>query len=64
VYVPPHNLIGYTFHVIILYVSVLNIMKTYFVGIKLGTGGLVRASGGVVSECLKDAPILALRNQM
>ena len=55
-YVPPHNLIGYTFHGIILYVSVLNIMKTYFVGIKLGTGGLVRAYGGVASECLKDAP--------
>ena len=56
VYVPPHNLIGYTFHVIILYVSVLNIMNRYFGGIKLGTGGLVRAYGGVASECLKDAP--------
>ena len=55
-YVPPHNLIGYTFHVIILYVSVLNIMNRYFGGIKLGTGGLVRAYGGVASECLKDAP--------
>ena len=41
---------------IILYVSVLNIMNRYFGGIKLGTGGLVRAYGGVASECLKDAP--------
>lgn len=28
----------------------------YFGGIKLGTGGLVRAYGGVALECLKGAP--------
>ncbi|XP_027347464.1 uncharacterized protein LOC113858875 isoform X2 [Abrus precatorius] len=28
----------------------------YFGGIKLGTGGLVRAYGGVASECLRNAP--------
>ncbi len=28
----------------------------YFGGVKLGTGGLVRAYGGIVSEALKEAP--------
>lgn len=28
----------------------------YFGGIKLGTGGLVRAYGGVAAECLRNAP--------
>ncbi|CAO2169420.1 unnamed protein product [Urochloa humidicola] len=36
---------------------VMVVVIRYFGGIKLGTGGLVRAYGGVASECLKDAPI-------
>jgi hypothetical protein len=56
--VPLHILTGYTFHLIttLLYFHVLNNLNRYFGGIKLGTGGLVRAYGGVASECLKDAP--------
>ncbi|KAI5016894.1 hypothetical protein ZWY2020_037272 [Hordeum vulgare] len=35
---------------------VMVVVIRYFGGIKIGTGGLVRAYGGVASECLKDAP--------
>ncbi|XP_047072963.1 IMPACT family member in pol 5'region-like isoform X1 [Lolium rigidum] len=35
---------------------VMVVVIRYFGGIKLGTGGLVRAYGGTASECLKDAP--------
>ncbi|KAL9241381.1 hypothetical protein vseg_015500 [Gypsophila vaccaria] len=35
---------------------VMVVVIRYFGGIKLGTGGLVRAYGGVTSECLKNAP--------
>ncbi|CAN6465786.1 unnamed protein product [Victoria cruziana] len=35
---------------------VMVVVTRYFGGIELGTGGLVRAYGGVASECLKDAP--------
>ncbi|PIA46467.1 hypothetical protein AQUCO_01500185v1 [Aquilegia coerulea] len=34
---------------------VMVVVIRYFGGIKLGTGGLVRAYGGVASECLKNA---------
>lgn len=36
----------------------------YFGGIKLGTGGLVRAYGGVASECLKNAPTCLVKSRV
>ena len=34
------------------------IVVRYFGGIKLGTGGLIRAYGGAVSDCLKKATLV------
>lgn len=34
------------------------VVTRYFGGIKLGTGGLARAYGGAVSECVKEAEII------
>lgn len=36
----------------------------YFGGIKLGTGGLVRAYGGVTSECLRNAPTCLVKSKV
>lgn len=36
----------------------------HFGGIKLGTGGLVRAYGGVATECLKNAPTRLIKSQV
>ena len=36
----------------------------YFGGIKLGTGGLVRAYGGVASECLRNAPTCLVKSKV
>lgn len=36
--------------------GVVVVVIRYFGGIKLGAGGLVRAYGGVASECLRQAP--------
>lgn len=36
----------------------------YFGGIKLGTGGLVRAYGGVASECLRNAPVCLVKSKV
>lgn len=36
----------------------------YFGGIKLGTGGLVRAYGGVASECLRNAPTILVKSRV
>ncbi len=36
----------------------LAIVTRYFGGIKLGTGGLARAYGGAVTECVKEAEIV------
>ena len=35
-----------------------------FGGIKLGTGGLVRAYGGVASECLRNAPTCLVKSEV
>ncbi|XP_078432575.1 ribosomal protein S5 domain protein [Wolffia australiana] len=40
---------------------VMVVVIRYFGGIKLGTGGLVRAYGGVTSECLKDVPTCLIK---
>lgn len=36
----------------------------HFGGIKLGTGGLVRAYGGVTSDCLKNAPTRLVKSKV
>ena len=38
--------------------NVMAVVTRYFGGIKLGTGGLVRAYSGAVSECVKKAEII------
>ena len=37
------------------------VVTRYFGGVKLGTGGLVRAYGGAVSECLKKAAVMDMK---
>lgn len=43
---------------------VMVVVIRYFGGIKLGTGGLVRAYGGVASECLKNAPTCRVKSKV
>lgn len=43
---------------------VVVVVIRYFGGIKLGTGGLVRAYGGVASECLKDAETCLVKSKV
>ncbi|GAU46810.1 hypothetical protein TSUD_190680 [Trifolium subterraneum] len=43
---------------------VMVVVIRYFGGIKLGTGGLVRAYGGVASECLKNAPTCLVKTKV
>ncbi len=40
--------------------GVMVVVTRYFGGVKLGAGGLVRAYGGVASECLRQAPKRAI----
>lgn len=44
--------------------NILAVVVRYFGGIKLGTGGLIRAYGNSVSEALKEAEIVANISQM
>ncbi|XP_021728156.1 uncharacterized protein LOC110695229 [Chenopodium quinoa] len=43
---------------------VMVVVIRYFGGIKLGTGGLVRAYSGVTSECLRNAPIRLVKSKV
>ncbi|KAL5705877.1 hypothetical protein ACHQM5_024111 [Ranunculus cassubicifolius] len=43
---------------------VMLVVIRYFGGIKLGTGGLVRAYGGVASECLKNATTCLVKSKV
>ncbi|XVF61532.1 hypothetical protein PTKIN_Ptkin08bG0136800 [Pterospermum kingtungense] len=43
---------------------VMVVVIRYFGGIKLGTGGLVRAYGGVASECLRNAPVCLVKSKV
>ncbi|GGO41687.1 IMPACT family protein [Deinococcus humi] len=40
---------------------VVTVVVRYYGGVKLGTGGLVRAYGGTAAECLRTAPRLEIR---
>lgn len=40
---------------------VMTVVARYYGGVKLGTGGLVRAYGGTAAECLRAAPRLEVR---
>ncbi|MCO5597779.1 hypothetical protein L7F22_051861 [Adiantum nelumboides] len=41
--------------------AVMVVVTRYYGGIKLGTGGLVRAYGGVALDCLKEASTVVLK---
>lgn len=43
---------------------VMVVVIRYFGGIKLGTGGLVRAYGGVTSECLRNATTCLIKTKV
>ncbi|KAL3621709.1 hypothetical protein CASFOL_034369 [Castilleja foliolosa] len=43
---------------------VMVVIIRYFGGIKLGTGGLVRAYGGVTAECLRNAPTCVVKSKV
>lgn len=43
---------------------VMVVVVRYYGGVKLGTGGLVRAYGGTAAECLRTAPRLEVRPRL
>ncbi|KAK4742922.1 hypothetical protein SAY87_000923 [Trapa incisa] len=43
---------------------IMVVVIRYFGGIKLGTGGLVRAYGGVAAECLRNAPTCLVKSKV
>jgi len=43
---------------------VMVVVIRYFGGIKLGTGGLVRAYGGVAAECLKNSTLVLVKSKV
>ncbi|VFQ95012.1 unnamed protein product [Cuscuta campestris] len=43
---------------------VIVVVTRYFGGIKLGTGGLVRAYGGIAMECLRNAPTRLVKSKV
>ncbi|CAH9139341.1 unnamed protein product [Cuscuta epithymum] len=43
---------------------VIVLVIRYFGGIKLGTGGLVRAYGGIAAECLRNAPTRLVKSKV
>ncbi|KAE9466211.1 hypothetical protein C3L33_01864, partial [Rhododendron williamsianum] len=43
---------------------VMVVVIRYFGGIKLGTGGLVRAYGGVAAECLKNSTTVLVKSKV
>ncbi|PWA66251.1 ribosomal protein S5 domain 2-like superfamily protein [Artemisia annua] len=43
---------------------VMVVVIRHYGGIKLGTGGLVRAYGGLATECLKSAPTRLIKSQV
>lgn len=43
---------------------VMVVVIRYFGGIKLGTGGLVRAYGGVAAECLRNATTVLVKSKV
>ncbi|XP_015057176.1 uncharacterized protein LOC107003375 isoform X1 [Solanum pennellii] len=43
---------------------IMVVVIRHFGGIKLGTGGLVRAYGGVAAECLRNAPTCLVKSKV
>ncbi|XP_055832028.1 uncharacterized protein LOC129900958 [Solanum dulcamara] len=43
---------------------IMVVIIRHFGGIKLGTGGLVRAYGGVAAECLRNAPTCLIKSKV
>uniref|UniRef100_A0A2P2J5N9 Uncharacterized protein MANES_12G127300 n=1 Tax=Rhizophora mucronata TaxID=61149 RepID=A0A2P2J5N9_RHIMU len=63
----PSGTAGKPIHSAIVYSGIDRVMVVvirYFGGIKLGTGGLVKAYGGVASECLRNALTCIVKSKL